>query len=281
MDSTELAWRIRRHGVEMTHRSGASHIGSILSVADIVAVLYSGAARLDPRDPSWPDRDRIILSKGHAGAAIYATLAETGFFELSELGTHYTDGSKLSGHVSHRGVPGVELSTGSLGHGLSVGAGMAYAARKNDRHHRVYVIMSDGECDEGSVWEAALVASHHGLRNLVAVVDHNGMQGLGRCEDTIALEPFAAKWHAFGWNVIEVDGHDHPGLRAAFEASPASDRPTAILAHTVKGKGVSFMEDDLLWHYRYPHEGEEYDAAVEELSGRRTPAATLQRADRQ
>ena len=265
MDSTELAWRIRRHGVEMTHLSGGSHIGSVLSVADIVAVLYAGAANVDAKDPRWPWRDRIILSKGHAGAAIYAALAEQGFFEVSELSTHYADGSRLSGHVSHQGVPGVEFSTGSLGHGLSVGAGMAYAAMKDNRPHRVFVILGDGECDEGSVWEAALVANHYGLGNLVAIVDHNRMQSLDFCENTIALQPFAAKWRAFGWNVHEVDGHDHDQLRSALTAPNSTGKPTVILAETTKGKGVSFMENNVLWHYRFPHAGEEYDSAVAQL----------------
>ncbi len=265
MDSTELAWRIRRHGVEMTHLSGGSHIGSVLSVADIVAVLYAGAANVDAKDPRWPGRDRIILSKGHAGAAIYAALAEKGFFEVSELSTHYADGSRLSGHVSHQGVPGVEFSTGSLGHGLSVGAGMAYAAMKDNRPHRVFVILGDGECDEGSVWEAALVANHYGLGNLVAIVDHNRMQSLDFCENTIALQPFAAKWRAFGWNVHEVDGHDHDQLRSALTAPNSTGKPTVILAETTKGKGVSFMENNVLWHYRFPHAGEEYDSAVAQL----------------
>ena len=234
MKSLELAWRIRRHGIEMTHLSGGSHIGSILSVADIVAVLYADVANIDPDDPNWPKRDRVILSKGHAGASIYAVLAEKGFFDVSELRTHYADGSWLSGHVSHKGVPGVEFSTGSLGHGLSVGAGMAYAARKDNKPHRVYVILGDGECDEGSVWEAALVANHYGLGNLVAIVDHNRMQSLDFCEKTIALEPFAAKWRAFGWNVIELDGHDHVQLKQALEDSRGSIKPTVVLAKCVE-----------------------------------------------
>lgn len=278
MNSHELAWRIRRHGIEMTHLSGGSHIGSILSVADIVAVLYADVAHVDPHDPDWPERDRVILSKGHAGASIYAALAEKGFFDVSELRTHYADGSRLSGHVSHKGVPGVEFSTGSLGHGLSVGAGMAYAARKDNKAHRVYVILGDGECDEGSVWEAALVANHYGLGNLVAIVDHNRMQSLDFCENTIALQPFAAKWRAFGWNVIALDGHDHVQVKQALEESRGSTKPTVILAETVKGKGVSFMENDILWHYRFPHAGEEYDSAVAELDAQR-PAVLVTAAD--
>lgn len=269
MNSVDLSWRIRRHGIEMTHVSQGSHIGSILSVSDIVAVLYADVANVDPADPEHADRDRIILSKGHAGAAMYAALAEMGFFDVAELGTHYADGSRLSGHVSHKGNPGVEFSTGSLGHGLSVAAGMAYAAKKDQKSHRVFAILGDGECDEGSVWEAALVANHYHLNNLVAVIDHNRMQSLDFCEETIALEPFADKWRAFGWTVLTVDGHDHGQLRGAFEASRSSAGPSVIIARTIKGKGISFMENDILWHYRFPHKGEEYDSAVAELDAQR------------
>jgi transketolase len=266
LTSEQLAWRIRRHGIEMTHISQGSHIGAILSVADIIAVLYNDIANVDPADPKIPDRDRIILSKGHAGAAIYAALAEKGFFKVEELKTHYADGSRLSGHVSHKGIPGVEFSTGSLGHGLSVGAGMAYGAKKDNKQHKVFVICGDGECDEGAVWEAALVANHYKLNNLVAVIDHNKMQSLDFCENTITLSPFADKWKAFGWNVIDIDGHDHDALRDAFiKAKESIDKPTVIIANTIKGKGISFMENDILWHYRFPHEGEEYDSAVAEL----------------
>lgn len=266
MNSLQLAWKIRRHGIEMTHLSQGSHIGAILSVADIVAVLYNDIANVNPSDPKMSNRDRIILSKGHAGAAIYAALAEKGFFSVEELKTHYADGSRLSGHVSHKGVPGVEFSTGSLGHGLSVGAGMAYGARKDNEQYRVFVICGDGECDEGAVWEAALVANHYRLNNLIAIIDHNKMQSLDFCENTIALSPFADKWKAFGWNVIDIDGHDHDDLRDAFiKAKETTDKPTVIIANTTKGKGISFMENNILWHYRFPHEGEEYDSAITEL----------------
>ncbi len=266
MNSLQLAWKIRRHGIEMTHISQGSHIGSILSVADIIAVLYNDIAYVNPEEPEMPDRDRVILSKGHAGAAIYAALAEKGFFSVEELKTHYADGSRLSGHVSHKGIPGVEFSTGSLGHGLSVAAGMAYGAKKDNKQHNVFVICGDGECDEGSVWEAALVSNHYKLNNLIAIIDHNKMQSLDFCENTISLSPFTDKWKAFGWNVIDIDGHDHDALRDAFnKAKESVDKPTVIIANTTKGKGISFMENDILWHYRFPHEGEEYDTAVAEL----------------
>jgi len=250
----------------MTMRSRGSHIASVLSAADILAVLYGGVARLSPLDPKDPGRDRVILSKGHACAGVYAALAETGFFSPALLASYCADGSALAGHISHR-VPGVEFSTGSLGHGLPAGAGMALAAKRDGLAHRVFVLCGDGECDEGAVWEAALFAAHHGLSNLVAIIDHNKMQSLDFCENTIRLQPFREKWEAFGWRALDADGHDHATLKAAF-ASPADGRPTVIIAHTVKGKGVSFMENNILWHYRDP-QGEDFDAALRELEGKR------------
>lgn len=270
-DPRTLAWLIRRHGLEMTHLSRGSHIGAIFSLADIMATLYARVLKVRPQEPDWSERDRLILSKGHAGAAVYAALAERGFFPVEELQTHYQNGSRLSGHVSHKGVPGVEFSTGSLGHGLAVAAGMALAAQKDGRPHRVYCILGDGECDEGSVWEAALIAHQFKLDRLIAVVDHNKMQSLDFCENTLSLAPFAEKWRAFGWNALEVDGHDTDALTAAFaqaQAAAGQGRPTVLLAHTVKGKGVSFMENNILWHYRSP-QGEEYEAALKELEAQR------------
>ena len=266
-----LAWLIRRHGLEMTHLSRGSHIGAIFSVAEIIATLYTGVLRVDPADPGWPERDRLILSKGHAGAAVYAALAERGFFPVEELSTHYANGSRLSGHVSHKGIPGVEFSTGSLGHGLSVAAGMALGGQMDKADWRVWAVLGDGECDEGSVWEAALQANQYKLDNLIAVVDHNHMQSLDFCENTIALEPFADKWRAFGWHAQVVDGHDIAALQAAFEqamANRGTGKPSVVIAETVKGKGVSFMENDILWHYRTP-QGEEYEAALRELEAQR------------
>ena len=266
MKSEQLAWLIRRHGIEMTHISHGSHIGAILSVADIVAVLYNDAANVSPKNLGDENRDRIVLSKGHAGAAIYAALAEKGFFDREELKTHYADGSRLSGHVSHKGIPGVELSTGSLGHGACVAAGMALNAKLEKKPYYTYAIVGDGECDEGSIWEMALFANHFKLNQFVVVVDHNKMQSLDFCENTLSLSPFADKWRSFGWNVLDIDGHDHDALRDAFaKAKESADKPTVIIANTVKGKGVSFMEFDILWHYRFPHDGEEYDGALAEL----------------
>jgi transketolase len=265
LDTVELARRIRRHAVEMTHLGKSSHVGSVLSMADIIAVLYGRVMRLDPAQPRWPGRDRFILSKGHAGAGVYAALAERGFFPTEKLRTHYQDGSDLSGHVSHKGIPGVELSTGSLGHGLPVAVGMAKAAQLDDAPHRVFCVLSDGECDEGSNWEAVLFASHHRLRQLTAVIDYNKIQSLAPVAQTLALEPFADKWRSFGWTVREVDGHDHAQLAQALAPRDAAEhQPLCVLAHTTKGKGVSFMENSVLWHYRTP-QGQEYEAACREL----------------
>lgn len=264
--TSRLAARIRRHALEMTSRGGSSHIGSVLSMADILAVLYGEFLDVRPADPAWPGRDRFILSKGHAGAGVYAALAETGFFPVERLDAHYQDGSQLSGHVSHKGIPGVEFSTGSLGHGLPVGTGMALAAKLDAATHRVVVVLSDGECDEGSNWEAILFAAHHKLDNLIVIVDYNKIQSLAPVAETLALEPFADKWRAFGWSVEEVDGHDHSALLGALRRIPANiGRPSCVLAHTVKGKGVSFMEHSVLWHYRTARD-KELDAARAELS---------------
>ena len=263
-DTVDLALRLRRHVVRMCSRGGSSHVGSCLSMADIIAVLYGDTLRVDPTDPRWAGRDRFILSKGHAGACVYAALAERGFFPLADLDRHYTNGSALSGHVSHKGVAGVELSTGSLGHGLGIGAGMALQLRRMGGGQRVYVVLSDGECDEGSNWEAILFAAHHRLSNLCAVVDYNKLQSIAPVAETIALEPFADKWRAFGWAVERIDGHDHDALKAALARSWEADRPTCIIANTIKGSGVSFMENQVLWHYRSP-QGDEFAAAMREL----------------
>jgi len=263
MESVELAKRLRRHVINMTNRGKSSHVGSSLSIADVIAVLYADTLNVDPTAPDHPNRDRFILSKGHAGACVYAALAERGFFSTDVLETHCQDGSKLSGHVSHKGIPGVEFSTGSLGHGLPVATGMAYAAKLAGAKHRVVVVMSDGECDEGSNWEAILFAAHHELSNLTAIVDYNKIQSLASVSETLELEPFPDKWASFGWDVREANGHDHNDLRRAI-GTPHGKRPSVVIAHTVKGKGVSFMEDTVLWHYRTP-QGDEFDAAIKEL----------------
>ncbi len=264
-DLQKLAQRIRIHVLHMTSQGGSSHVGAAFSMADIIATLYGSVLNVDPQQPRKVDRDRFILSKGHAGAAVYAALAETGFFPVEWLQTHYQDGSYLSGHVSHKGIPGVEFSTGSLGHGLGVAAGMALAGKKREAKHRVVCLLSDGECDEGSNWEAILFAAHHGLDNLTAIIDYNKIQSLAPVADTLRLEPFAEKWQAFGWSVVECDGHDHAALHSALGNCPTQPgRPTVVIAHTTKGKGVSFMEHSVLWHYRTAR-GEEFAAALQEL----------------
>lgn len=268
MDSAELAFRVRKDAITMVHQHHASHIASALSAVDMLAVLYTDILHVNPRQPDWAERDRFILSKGHAGVAVYATLGELGFFPKSELAQYYTDGSVYSGHVSHKGVPGVEFSTGSLGHGVCVAAGMALAARKKQASYRVYTIIGDGECNEGSVWEMALFARQQQLGNLTVLVDHNRMQAMGKCEDIMSLEDLTAKWAAFGWNAIHVvDGNDHDQLRAALRQT-CPNTPTCIIADTVKGKGVSFMENQLIWHYRDP-QGEDFDKAIQELEASR------------
>lgn len=267
MTSKELAWKIRRDAIEMTHVSNGSHIGCVLSIADIVGVLYADVMDVDKDNPRSDDRDRFILSKGHAGAAVYAALAETGFFPVEDLVTYYANGSKLSGHVSHKGVPGIELSTGSLGHGICVAVGMAMASKIDKKKHRVYTVIGDGECNEGSIWESALFANQFKLNNLTVVVDHNKIQSLDWCKNTIDLINLTDKWKAFGWHVIEVDGHNHDELKQAF-TEKSQDKPVCIIAHTIKGKGVSFMENQVLWHYRAP-QGEFYINAVKELEENR------------
>lgn len=265
--SEELAWRIRYHAIEMVHHAHASHIGGILSVADAVAVLYNDIAHIDPNNPNDNNRDRIILSKGHNGVALYAALAELGFFPLAELNTYGDNGCRFSCHVSHKNVPGVELSTGSLGLGVGVACGIALHAKRRGLSYRTYAILGDGECNEGSVWEAVMLAAQEKLSSLTVVVDCNGMQAMGRCADILDMSPLEEKWRSFGWCVHTVDGHNHDALRSAFLADSCG-LPKVILSQTIKGKGVSFMENELLWHYRDP-QGENYVNAIAELEANR------------
>lgn len=264
-----LAKRIRQHVVRMTHRARSSHVGTSLSMADLLAVLYGGILRVKPDQPDWPDRDRFILSKGHGAAGAYAALAERGFFPVQQaLETYCQDGSALAGHVTHTGVPGVDASTGSLGHGLSIACGMALVGKRDGRPYRVFALLSDGECDEGSTWEAVLFAPHHHLDNLVAIVDYNKIQSLGRVSEVLDLEPLGEKWRSFGWSVREIDGHDVEQIHWALRAVPFEPgRPSCIIAHTVKGKGVSFMEDKLAWHYQPPNDQELGQALAELEAG--------------
>ena len=261
----KLSQKIRIQTLKMTNKGMSSHIGSVFSIADIISVLYGRVLHYDPKNPKISTRDRFILSKGHAGAAVYAALSESGFFPKSDLSTYYQNGSNLSGHVSHKNVPGVEVSTGSLGHGLSLASGMALAAKLENLKHKVFVLMSDGECDEGSTWEALMFASHHNLKNLIAIIDRNNLQSILSTEDTLQLEPFAKKWEAFNWIVKVVDGHNHDEITKALQHRDNSEeKPTVIIANTIKGKGVSFMEDSVLWHYRSA-QNDEFKAALKEL----------------
>ncbi len=260
-----LAKRLRIRVLKMLQMSRASHIGGNYSMADLLAVLYGKVLNVDPQNPSWSERDRFILSKGHAAAVLYAVLGERGFFPLDVLDGFYKNGSMLAGHSTHTAVPGIEISTGSLGHGLSVATGMALAAKRDGKAHRVFCLLSDGECDEGSTWEPILFAPQHKLDNLIAIIDYNKIQSLGSVKEVMELEPLADKLRAFRWAVREIDGHNIEEIDAALSALPIEKgKPGCIIAHTIKGKGVSFMENTLLWHYRSP-QGAEFHAALREL----------------
>jgi transketolase len=265
IDSRDLSRRMRAQALQMVHRAKASHIGSALSISDIVAVLYGQTLRVDPTQPTAPQRDRFILSKGHACVAVYAALAETGFFPMAELLEYGQDHSALMNHVSHK-VPGVEFSTGSLGHGLPFGTGKALVAKRSKRDWRTYVLLSDGELGEGSNWEAMMFASHHQLDSLVAIVDYNKLQSLTTVDKTLRIEPLADKACAFGWAVREVDGHDHAALTDLLGTTPwEPGKPSFLIAHTTKGKGVSFMENNVAWHYKSPS-AEQLAQALEEIN---------------
>jgi transketolase len=252
LESQELARRMRVQALQMVHRAKASHIGSALSICDIVAVLYGQVLRVDPKQPDAPNRDRFILSKGHACVAVYAALAEAGFFPREDLLKYGQDHSVLMNHISHK-VAGVEFSTGSLGHGLPFGTGKALAARRRKLNWRTFVLLSDGELGEGSNWEAMMFAAHHQLDNLVAIVDYNKLQSLTTVDKTLRLEPLADKARAFGWDVREVDGHNHAELTELLGSAPwEPSKPSFLIAHTTKGKGVSFMENSVDWHYKSP-----------------------------
>ena len=260
-----MARRLRGTLVQMSQRARTPHLGSALSCVDILVAAYWAALSLDPARPAAPERDRFILSKGHAAPALYAALAYRGFFPPALLETFAEPGSRLAEQPSPACVPGLELATGSLGHGLPVGVGMALAGRLQAQRYRVFVLMSDGECNEGSVWEAALLAPAQKLDNVLAIIDYNKWQATGRSNEIMALAPLREKWAAFGWSAYEVDGHDLQALSEAFRRVPdGTGKPVAIIAHTVKGKGVSFMEDDNDWHYRIPTT-EQVQAAFQEL----------------
>jgi len=260
-----VAKRVRRHIITMTGKAGSGHPGGSLSAVEILTTLYFRVLRHKPLDPQWPDRDRFILSKGHAAPLLYAILAECGYFPVAELLTLRQMDSCLQGHTDCTVTAGVEMSAGALGQGLSFALGVALAGRLNVQDYRVYVLLGDGECDEGQVWEAAMAAAHFKVDNLVAIVDNNGQQIDGWNRDVMNLEPFPAKWQAFGWQVIEVDGHDLGQLTKAFnQAKQVKGQSTVIIAHTIKGKGVSFMENNPDFHGTAPN-AIEVELALKEL----------------
>lgn len=263
----EKARRIRINALKAIHAAKSGHPGGSLSSADILATIYFGELNIDPKNPKMADRDKFVLSKGHAVPALYAALGERGFYEVNEMMTLRQVGSKFQGHPNMSKVPGIEMSTGSLGQGFSAAVGMAIAGKIDKNPGRVYVLTGDGELQEGIVWEAAMQAAHRKLDNLVAIVDLNGLQIDGKVSDVKCVCPVDEKFRSFGWNVINVDGHNFEELTTAFdEAKKCGGVPTAIIAHTHKGKGVSFMEDNAGWHGKAPSD-EELAAAIEELGG--------------
>lgn len=261
----DKAKEIRKVIVEMIYKAKSGHIGGSLSSVDILVTLYYRILRVDPKRPDWPDRDRFILSKGHSVEGYYAILADLGFIDKKELETYCKFNSRLTGHPTVK-VPGVEANTGSLGHGLSIGVGMALAGKMDKRNYKVYVLMGDGEQAEGSVWEAGMSASHYKLDNLIDIVDRNRLQIGGPTESVMSLEGLSDKWRAFGWEVVEVDGHNIMGLIDVLENTPITlNKPTLIIAHTIKGKGISFIENRAEWHHKVPTD-EEYIRMMEELN---------------
>ena len=260
-----VAKRQRRHIITMIGRAGSGHPGGSLSAVEIVTALYFRVLRHKPQDPGWSDRDRFILSKGHAAPMLYAVLAECGYFPVGELTTLRRLDTRLQGHTDCTVTPGVEMSAGALGQGLSFAIGVALAGRLNSQKYKVYVLLGDGECNEGQVWEGAMAAAHFKLDNLVAIVDNNGQQIDGWNREVMNLEPFSEKWQSFGWRVIEVDGHDLTQLIQAFDqAKLVKGQPVVIIAHTIKGKGVSFMENNPDFHGKAPN-AEEVEIALKEL----------------
>lgn len=264
-DLKRASYKLRRQVLAMTFEAGMGHLGGDFSAADILTVLYQSVLRVDPARPRWSERDRFVLSKGHVSGGLYATLAEAGFFPVSELRSYMGSMSRLNGHPDCNKAPGVEANTGPLGHGLPIAVGMALAGKLDRAAWRVFALTGDGELQEGSNWEAAMCASHHQLSNLTVIVDRNRLQQGAGTEATVGLDPLDQKWTAFGWAVSEVDGHDHAALLDAFNALPSDPtKPSCIIANTIKGKGVSFMENQAPWHHRIPSR-EEYGAALMEL----------------
>lgn len=259
-----VALQVRRSILSMIGSAGMGHVGGDLSVTDILTTLFFDVLRLDPSNPNWPDRDRLILSKGHCTAALYSVLAKRGFFDEAQLDDFMAPLSALNGHPNRRKLPGVEANTGPLGHGLPIAVGSAIASRLSGRNWRTFVVLGDGELQEGSNWEAAMAAGHRKLNSLTAIVDRNRLQQGAGTEDTNSLEPLGDKFVAFGWDVVDVDGHDIGALRSAFETR-GKERPRCVIARTTKGKGVSFMEDRVEWHHKVPS-ADQLAAALAELT---------------
>jgi transketolase len=261
----ELANLVRQHIIEMIHEARPGHPGGSLSITDILTTLYFHIMRHNPEDPNWADRDRLVLSKGHGAPALYSVLAEAGYLPVEELKSLRKIGSRLQGHPSMRHLPGIDMSTGSLGQGLSAAVGMALGGKLDRKGHYIYVIMGDGETEEGSIWEAAMSATHYKLDHLIAFVDRNRLQIDGRTAHVMSVAPVREKWEGFGWNVISINGHDIAEIiRAVEEAKTSEGKPSVIIAHTIKGKGVSFMEGSLNFHGKAPND-EQYEIAMREL----------------
>ncbi len=264
MEIREVAGDIRKKVYQIAHFAGGGHMGAAFSMADIISVLYfDHVLKYKAKNPEWEDRDRFILSKGHACYALYAALAKAGYFPEEELRHVGQPGSKFGGHPKIYEIPGVEASTGALGHGLSFAIGIAYAKKADGKNNHIYVVLGDGECQEGSVWEGALSASTLALDNLTVIVDHNKLQAMDDLENIVHMKPFGEKWKAFGWNVMDIDGHNYAEIKEALLERKAG-KPTLVVANTVKGKGVSFMENEPIWHYRMPNK-QELPILMEEL----------------
>lgn len=266
IDSKSIAKWSAQKIVQLAHDNKASHVGGALSIVDALAVLYGSVLNFNASNHDWEERDRLFYSKGHACTALYAVLCKAGFYSETDLDSFTKDGSYFTSHVNHK-IPGVELSTGSLGHALSVACGVALAGVRKQKNWNVYCVLSDGELNEGSNWEAILFAPHHRLNNLTVIVDYNKIQSFGTVKEVLNIEPISDKFKAFGWNVLEVDGHDHSFLLQAFREKTV--QPKVIIAHTVKGKGVSFMEDQLAWHYKSPSI-EQMNEAFKELENKQS-----------
>jgi transketolase len=261
------AAEVRIRLMQLIHDAQAGHTGGSLSNTDILTVLYYHTMRHDPQNPKWENRDRFIASKGHSVESLWCILADVGYFPKEELATFSQFGTRLIGHPNNK-VPGIEMNTGALGHGLPISVGMALAAKRFDKDFRVFCLMGDGEQAEGSVWEAAMAGSHYKLDNLVGIIDRNGLQISGSTESVMGLDPLDKKWEAFGWNVVSIDGNDVDALMETFDAIPSVvDKPTLIIANTVKGKGVSFAENKIGWHHKVPT-AEELAIAIEELNAK-------------